>query len=59
MQVYLQVHEKIFRHGGHFHLFNSVLQNFHIWNISFDLVHPDVAGLLKKNVKCVKRKLEF
>lgn len=47
--VYSQVHEQFFRHGGHFHICNSVPQSLNIGNIICDLVHPDIAGLINKN----------
>ena len=46
--LHLQVHEEVFRHGRHFHICDSVPQSLNIGNISLDLVHPDVAGLMKK-----------
>lgn len=47
--LHLQVHEQVFRHGGHFHICYIIPQSLNIGNISCDLVHPDIAGLMKKD----------
>ena len=44
----LQIHEQVLRHGRFFQLGQAVLQSVNIRNIVGELVHPDIASLLKK-----------